>query len=128
MKKTKIFYWIFTALFSAFMIFSSVGDVLMTADTVTFMTMLGYPMYILPFLGVAKILGSIVILLPGFDRVKEWAYAGLAIDLAGATYSMVYVTGVNAGILFMLMPVTFLVLSYVLHHRKKEMSQVAPAF
>jgi hypothetical protein len=127
MKKTKIFYWIITVLFSAFMIFTSIGDVFLTPETVTFMTMLGYPLYILPFLGVAKILGSIVILLPGFDRVKEWAYAGLAIDIAGAIYSVVYVTGFNAGLIFMLVPVILLVLSYVLHHKKREMTLAAQA-
>jgi hypothetical protein len=31
----------------------------------------------LTLLGIWKLLGGVVILLPGFARVKEWAYAGM---------------------------------------------------
>ena len=41
------------------------------------------------FLDVAKILGVIAILIPGYPRLKEWAYAGLAFDLIGATYAQI---------------------------------------
>ena len=41
----------------------------------------------MPFLGIAKALGVVVILLPGVPRLKEWAFAGLVIDLVGALYS-----------------------------------------
>jgi len=56
MKKTKVLFWIFTGLFSAFMLSSAIPDVLMTEDTVKFMVNLGYPKYIIPFLGVASII------------------------------------------------------------------------
>ncbi len=36
------------------------------------------------FLGIWKVLGGIAILVPGFARVKEWAYAGMFFDLTGA--------------------------------------------
>ena len=48
---------------------------------------LGYPTYLLPFVGTAKILGVAAVLFPGFGRVKEWAYAGLVFDLTGALHS-----------------------------------------
>lgn len=48
---------------------------------------LGYPRYLLPFLGVAKSLGVIALLVPGFPRLKEWAYAGFTFDLLGAAWS-----------------------------------------
>jgi hypothetical protein len=127
MKKTKIFYWIVTGLFSAFMLFTAIPDIVVVPEAVEFMTHLGYPVYIIPFIGVAKLLGAVVILLPRLDRLKEWAYAGLAIDLAGATYSVVSVDGFNPGVLFMLLPFTLLILSYILHHKKKEM-QLAQAY
>jgi uncharacterized membrane protein YphA (DoxX/SURF4 family) len=50
-------------------------------------TALGYPAYLQHFLGIAKVLGGAVILLPRLPRLKEWAYAGLTFDLLGATYS-----------------------------------------
>jgi hypothetical protein len=117
MKKTKIFFWIITGLFAAFMLFSAISDLLVLPEAIEFMTHLGYPVYIIPFLGFAKLLGVAAIIIPGFPRIKEWAYAGLAFDLIGATYSMIAVEGFQPGTLFMLVPFTFFVLSYVLYHK-----------
>jgi uncharacterized membrane protein YphA (DoxX/SURF4 family) len=36
----------------------------------------GYPQQLRILLGIAKISGVIALLLPGFPRLKEWAYAG----------------------------------------------------
>lgn len=92
MKNTKIIYWIFTVLFSIAMLSASIPYILSTAQTLAMVRdHLGYPGYIIPFMGVAKLLGVIVILIPGFPRLKEWAYAGFAIDLFGATYSIIAV-------------------------------------
>jgi hypothetical protein len=120
MKKTKIFYWIITGLFSAFMLFSAIPDVISTTDAVKFMNSLGYPNYIISFLGVAKVLGIIAILIPGNFRIKEWAYAGLFFDLAGATYSVAATGGFQASLLFMVLPIVFLFISYYLWHKKIE--------
>ena len=118
MKKTKIFYWIITGLFSAFMLFSAIPDALSTADAIKFMNQLGYPNYIIPFLGIAKVLGVIAILIPGYKRITEWAYAGLFFDLAGATYSVVASFGLQVSISFMILPIIFLFLSYYLWRKK----------
>ena len=48
---------------------------------------LGYPLYIIPLIGVTHILGGVGLLLPNVPRLTEWAYAGLAIDLSLAFYS-----------------------------------------
>ena len=118
MKKNKTLYWIITGLFSALMLFSAVPDILVVPEAVTFMAHLGYPKYIIPFLGVAKLLGVIVILLPLSPRVKEWAYAGIMIDLLGATYSQIANDGFKPAVLFMVLPIAFLILSYMLYHKK----------
>ncbi len=118
MKTTTILYWVFTGLFSAFMTFTAIPDIIMSPDAVTFITALGYPKYLIPFLGVAKTLGSIVILIPGFPRLKEWAYAGLFIDLVGAAYSNICVTGVDPAMLVMLVPFVLGTLSYIFYHKK----------
>jgi DoxX-like family len=120
MKKTRILYWIFTGLFSAFMIFSAVPDAISTADAVKFMNSLGYPNYIIPFLGIAKLLGVIAILIPGFRGIKEWAYAGLFFDLVGATYSVIATNGFQPAVLIMVLPITFLFISYYLWHKKMK--------
>ena len=120
MKKIKIAYWIVTGIFAAFMLFSAIPDILVVPDAVTMITGLGYPKYIIPFLGVAKLLGVIAILIPGFVRIKEWAYAGLFFDLIGATYSAIATAGFQLPILFMILPIGFLFLSYFLWHRKSD--------
>ena len=50
-------------------------------------THLGYPVYVLTILGVWKLLGGIVLLIPRFPRLKEWAYAGIFFELTGAAAS-----------------------------------------
>ena len=122
MKKTNLLYWIITGLFSAFMLYSAVPDIVSSPDAIKFMNHLGYPDYFLPFIGVAKLLGIIAILIPGFARIKEWAYAGLAFDLTGATYSIIATDGLLPQTLIMLLPIIFLVLSYVLYHKKMQAS------
>jgi hypothetical protein len=121
MKSTNIIYWVSTGLFAAFMTMSGIPNVMLNAESVAFLsTQLGYPQYIIPFLGVCKILGSIGLLIPNLGRVKEWAYAGLFFDLLGATYSVIAVSGFNAGML--LMPVVMVVeaVSYIYYHKRLE--------
>jgi len=101
MKNTKLIYWTTTILFSAFMIFSAIPDILVVEDAKQFMSHLGYPVYFIPFIGVAKLLGSIAILIPGFKKLKEWAYAGLIFDLTGAVYSVIAVDGFQLPMLTM---------------------------
>ena len=87
MRGKSITYWGVTGVFAAFMVLSAVPDVLRVPDAVAIFEHLGYPAYLLPFLGIAKILGVAIVLFPGFTRFKEWAYAGLVFDLFGALYS-----------------------------------------
>jgi hypothetical protein len=79
--------WIVTGLTAALMLLSAVPDVLRIPDALTVFRHLGYPPYLLPFLGTAKILGVAVVLVPRESRLKEWAFAGLTFDLTGALYS-----------------------------------------
>ena len=121
MKKINITYWIITAIFAAFMLFSAIPDILVAPDAVAMVTGLGYPKYFIPFIGVAKLLGVVAILIPGFTRLKEWAYAGLFFDLVGATYSAIAAYGFHTAVLFMVLPLGFLFLSYFLWHKKFEL-------
>ena len=49
--------------------------------------LLGYPLYIIPLIGVTHILGGVGLLIPNVPRLTEWVYAGLVIDLLLAFYS-----------------------------------------
>lgn len=87
MKKINILYWSVTGLMCAFIAMGAVIDILKTPDAISFMNQLGYPEYFIRFIGVMKVLGVIGVLIPKFPKIKEWAYAGLAFDTFGATYS-----------------------------------------
>ena len=119
MKKTNIIYWTSTVLFGGFMLFSAIPDIMVVPDAVAFVSdKLGYPEYIIAFLGVAKTLGVIALFIPGFPRVKEWAYAGLTFDLIGATYSGIMVDGLQPGMSFMLVIFGMEAVSYIYYHKR----------
>jgi uncharacterized membrane protein YphA (DoxX/SURF4 family) len=48
---------------------------------------LGYPLYLIPLLGVTHILGGVGLLIPNVPRLTEWVYASIAITLLLAFYS-----------------------------------------
>jgi DoxX-like protein len=79
--------WVVTGLMAALMVLSAIPDILRIPGAVSIMMHLGYPPYLLLFLGTAKILGVAAVLSPGVPRLKEWAFAGLTFDLSGALYS-----------------------------------------
>lgn len=119
-KRNSILFWVFTVLFCAFMMMSTIPNILSAPEWVEVFKMLGYPLYMLPFIGVAKLLGVIALLVPGFPRIKEWAYAGMFFDLTGAVYSGLMTGGFNPQMLIMLVPFLLGGLSYVYHHKRLE--------
>ncbi len=130
MKKVNIAYWIITIIFAGFMAFSGVMSIMNPPENVALMNHLQYPQYLASFLGVAKVLGAIAIVIPGFPRLKEWAYAGLVFDLIGATYSMIAVGDPASGWGFMLVFFVLAFASYFLYHRRRalrEANNAAPA-
>ncbi len=121
MKKTKIAYWIFTGLLVASMLMSSITSILRLPSSVAMISSrLGYPIYVIPFLGIAKLLATVVILIPGFPRVKEWAYAGITFDLIGATYSQIALGDSHGMWLFMIIWFIPLIGSYIYYHKKMK--------
>lgn len=123
-KTINTLYWIFTILFSALMLFSAWSSILVNEDAIKLIHgMLGYPEYFIPFTGWAKLIGVIVILIPGFSRIKEWAYAGLFFDLVAAVYSGIAVAKTFDPLILTLL-VWFVpgVLSYIYWHKKMKLA------
>jgi hypothetical protein len=87
LKMRLVVMWMFTGALSALMLLSALPDLLQHPEAAAVFHRLGYPAYLLPFLGTAKILGVLVVVAPGVVRLKEWAFAGLTFDLLGALYS-----------------------------------------
>lgn len=93
-KTNNILYWVFTIVFGALMVFSSVGGIGPNEQTIQiFHKGLGYPIYFIQFISWAKIIGVVALLLPINKTLKEWAYAGLFFDLAAAVYSGIAASG-----------------------------------
>ncbi len=118
MKKLNVLYWIVTALFAALMTLSAIPDITRDPGAIEFFKHLGYPAYLLPFLGVAKLLGVASVVFPKFPRLKEWAYAGLAFDLIGAFYSHISVGDPASIWIFSVIGLVLCFASYFLYHAK----------
>jgi uncharacterized membrane protein YphA (DoxX/SURF4 family) len=86
-KRNKIIYWIATIWLALGMLSTGIVQLLKMKEETDMMTHLGYPGYFLTILGIWKILGVIVVLIPKFPMVKEWAYAGFFFAMSGALFS-----------------------------------------
>ena len=84
MKSKTVIYWIATGLLAFMFLPGGVMYLLGSPTAVTGVMKLGFPQYFVTLLGVWKLLGGLVILVPGLPRLKEWAYAGMFFDLTAA--------------------------------------------
>jgi DoxX-like family len=123
MVKTRAVYWTITGLMASFMFMASIPDVLHAAQAVEIFRHLGYPSYLLRFLGTAKCLGVIAILAPGLPRLKEWAFAGLIFDLLGALYSHISVGDPASVWLFPVLGLTLVTGAYLTNHQATRLSR-----
>lgn len=86
-KSKKIAYWVITGLLCLGMLGGGIAQLTRAKPNVDGLTSLGYPLYLLTILGVWKLLAVIVILIPKYTLIKEWAYAGLFFLLSGGVIS-----------------------------------------
>jgi hypothetical protein len=85
----KIGYWVLTVMLCLFLAFGAYMDFSHGPQMLAGVASLGYPEYFLNIDGTAKILAILALLvpLPGFPGVREWAYAGLVFLTIGAAWS-----------------------------------------
>ncbi len=116
MKAAKITFWVSTALIGLFII---PGVFFLNQPFALEGTKhLGLPLWFHWELGILKAIGAVVILLPFFgNRIKEWAYFGLFLDVCSACYALACVDGMKGSTFFPLVVFVLLVLSYWSHHR-----------
>jgi uncharacterized membrane protein len=86
-KRNRIIYWIATIWLSLGMLAGGVQQVYHSKGYTDILVHVGYPLYFMTIIGVWKILGVVVILIPGFRLLKEWAYAGFFFVMSGAVIS-----------------------------------------
>lgn len=87
MKRNKVIYLLTTWGVALMMLLSSAMYLTRNPQLVEGFKVLGLPGYMIGILGVAKLLGALVLIIPGFEKVKEWAYAGFAFTFIGAVVS-----------------------------------------
>lgn len=87
MRIKPIAYWVTTGLLVLGMVGGAIGELMRWPDTIKGMELLGYPVYLITIIGVWKLLGGIVLLVPRLPRAKEWAYAGFFFNMTGAAIS-----------------------------------------
>lgn len=83
-------YWGLTIFFSLVMIADGIAGLVHEQNGQVAMRQLGYPLYVMDITGAAKILGALALLQPKYRTLKEWAFAGFAIDFVGAGASVLF--------------------------------------
>jgi hypothetical protein len=107
----RIVYWGSTAIVSV-MLLLSLSYLTGSEEVVSGFAKAGYPQQLRIVLGIAKPVAAIVLLLPGFALLKEWAYAGVTFALVMAFISS-YSLGEGAKAGLPLVILALLAVSYV---------------
>lgn len=119
MKRINILYWTFTGLMVVLMLFSGITGLASPAQSQALISgHLGYPEYFTPLISAAKLVGVVAILVPGFPRLKEWAYAGFVFDLGMAIYSFMAVGDPFVSTLFIVFGLVLIFGSYIFYHKR----------
>lgn len=81
------YYWVVTAVVAGECAVGGTMDLLRLPPFYPILIGLGYPSYMATILGTAKLAAAVVLVAPGLPRLKEWAYAGVLINMLGAAAS-----------------------------------------
>ena len=113
-KWESISYWVITAIVAFCIGSGGAAELARLPGNVEGLVRLGYPPYCVTIIGFWKVLGAIAILLPGFPRLKEWAYAGIFFNMTGAAATGVFVGAAPWHVIVDLVLTAFTVASWAL--------------
>jgi uncharacterized membrane protein YphA (DoxX/SURF4 family) len=124
-RKWLVAYWVATVFVAGTGAAAGTMDILRLEPFFGMLTRMGYPAYFSTILGIWKVLGAVALLVPGYPRLKEWAYAGMFIDYTAATASYLAVGAGGANNLMgPLMSMGFLVASWALRPPSRRLASV----
>jgi uncharacterized membrane protein YphA (DoxX/SURF4 family) len=109
----KVIYWASTGVIAALMGFAAFSYLSGDPKAVEGFAHVGYPQQLRIILGIVKPLGAIALVVPGFVRLKEWAYAGFTYAWICAFFAH-YLAGQKAEAIFPLILLALLYVSYVM--------------
>lgn len=116
MKKFKIAYWISTGIFGILLTFMGIMYFISPEIATTF-DQLGFPDYLRIELGIAKIVGGVLLLIPFRGRLNEWVYAGFTFNLLSASLAHFASGDPISKILVPLVLLAILAASYITGHK-----------
>jgi DoxX-like family len=115
-KRDRIIYWVVTILVIGFDGGGAIG--FNTKPAIDSLHHLGFPDYFRVELGIAKILGAILIFVPIIPaRLKEWAYVGFGISTISAIIAHIAVGDEPSLVSFPIIILILLIVSYVYFHK-----------
>jgi hypothetical protein len=116
-KATRIIFWITTGIIFIFegIIPALTGHTELAKEGIRH---LGYPEYFGTMLVIFKVLGALSLIIPKIpNRIKEWAYAGFAIDFISAFVSHWVIDGFGGQAVFPLFVLAILIISYLQYNK-----------
>jgi hypothetical protein len=124
-KTARIIYWTGTLLLSLWFGTSGICELTKNPLVWDITLQLGYPPHFIYILGVAKLSGVAVLLIPNrLLGLKEWVFAGICFDILFAFFSKLSVLGFPATI-DAVVAFTMLTVTYILFRRIYPTSRIA---
>nr|WP_295864726.1 DoxX family protein [uncultured Chitinophaga sp.] len=117
MKKEKTIYWAATAAIAFISIGGAIG-LLTSPFMIRTVDQMGFPGYFRVELAIGKIIGGLALLLPVARNIKEWAYAGLAVNVLSAFVAFAAIHGTPDQYIWPAVALLLLIISYVYFHAR----------
>ena len=108
----KIVFWGATALVALDALYAAFTYLMAFPETVENFRHVGYPQQLRVLLGIAKLAGAVVLVVPRLPTLKEWAYAGFTITWIAASVAH-YLAGDGPLVLLPVALLGLLAVSYV---------------
>ena len=120
----KVIYWASTVLLAGLSAFGAFIYLTATPEAVAGFTHVGYPQQLRVILGIAKLAGAIALVVPGFPKLKEWAYAGFTFAWIAAFVAH-YLAGDGPTSVMPLVLLVFLGISYATRPESRQLQAKA---
>lgn len=114
-KTTKITYWVSTSLMAAFILpgIFFINSPMAKQGT----EHLGLPHWFAMEAGIGSFIGGLILIIPMWKRLKEWAYVALGITYLSALIAHLTVDGVKGESFMPLVFFAILLVSYISYHK-----------
>lgn len=122
----KVSYWVSTGLVAAMALLSAYSYLSGSQQAVEGFAHVGYPQQLRVLLGIAKLLGALTLVVPGWPKLKEWAYAGFTFAWIAASVAH-YLANDGPKVFMPLALLILLIVSYVTRPASRQWPTVAAA-